>query len=108
MVRVLFSADGFEVSVGGLPADPLEERLEQRCRAQRLKTVVDTGEIGVAVGRVDLLVARLAQRRAVLGLAALLARLEVMKRDQVRGDRALAQRAGAIGPHGWREFRNAN
>ena len=41
-----------------------------------------------------LLVARLAQRRAVLGLAALLPGLEMMLRDQARRDFALAERAG--------------
>ena len=82
---------GAEVPIRLLLADPLEERLQQR-------RIAKCGEVGVAARQVrvrkrgvNLLVARPAKRSAVLGLAALLARREVVLRDETLGHESAAQ-----------------
>ena len=80
-----------EIPIWALPANPIQKRLEQRRVAQGLDAVVQPRQVRVAERRVHLLVARLAERRAMLGLAAFLPGLEMMLGDQARRDSALAE-----------------
>jgi hypothetical protein len=82
-----------EIPIRFLSPDPPQERLELRRRAERFEAVEAAVQFLVRVRRVKLLVARLAQGGTVVRLAAALAGLEVMERDQVSGDEALAERA---------------
>ena len=71
-VRVGVGHHRSEVAIGFLLADPFEERLELRGGAEQVDAVVEPGQLGVGPGGVQLLVAGLAERRAVFRLAALL------------------------------------
>lgn len=73
---------GLEIAVGGLLADPFEKRLEQRMGAKMIDLVELAFEGAVVEDGVDLLVARLAQRHAVLSPSASRLGLEVMECDQ--------------------------
>ena len=85
---VLVGAGGVEITGGVLLADPGEERLKLGGVVQGGEIIKGFGELGVGVGRVELLVAGSAERGAVFGAAALLARGEVVQRDQPSWDMA--------------------
>src|SRR3954447_17708855 len=68
LMRVLVGHGGLEVAIALLLADPREERLELGGGAEAVQGVEALVEGLVGVGGVELLVAGLAQRRAVLGL----------------------------------------
>ncbi len=90
-VRVVVRHDRSEIAIGLLLLDPSQEWLEQRRLPQSRDRRVVLRQVGVAEDGVDLLVTWPAQWRPVLGLAALLFRFEVMKRQQVRRDLPAAQ-----------------
>jgi len=90
-VGVCVGKDRPEVPTGVLLPDPLQKRLQRDRLAEGLDRVVELGEVVVRKRRVKLLMARLAEWRAVLGLAALLHGLEVMLRDQVSRNVSLAE-----------------
>jgi hypothetical protein len=72
-------------------SNPFQKWFEQRRLAQAFNAVIRPRQVRVPKRRVHLLMTRLAQRRAVLGLTALLPGLEMMLRDQPRRDSALAE-----------------
>ena len=83
-----------EIPVRLLFSDPLQKWLKLRRFAERFERGVHPRQVVVRECRVDLLVTRLAQRHAVIGLAALLFREQVMKGDQMLGDGASTEGAG--------------
>ena len=83
-----------EVAMRVLLSDPGEEGLQLWRGSQGRKVVVEPGELRVGIRRVQLLVARPAKRRAVLGLATLLLGFEMVEGNQVPGNAALAEGAG--------------
>src|SRR5688572_238718 len=90
-LRVTVRRDRAEVAVGLLLRDPFQERLERLGLPQGREVVVELREFLVRERRVDLLVARLAQRGLVRVLAAFGFGFEVVLRDQPAGNVAAAQ-----------------
>ena len=79
-----------EITPRLLLANPFQKRLKLRRFPQRLERGIDLLQFDIRKHRVKLLVAWLAERHALLGLAAARFGVEMMQRDQVRGDLAVA------------------
>jgi hypothetical protein len=88
--------DRAEIAIRFLFADPLQKGLKLRRIAEQLDSIVEPRQFGIGPDRVKLLVARLAERRAMLGFSALLPGSQVMLRDQVARNLALTERANGI------------
>ena len=88
--------DSAEIAIRLLLADPFEERLKLRRFAQQFDSIVKPRQFRIRPRRVQLLVAGLAERRAMLSFAAFLPGGQMMLRNQRPRDMALAQRTGGL------------
>jgi hypothetical protein len=90
---------GLEVPVGGLLADPREKWLEEWVLAELMDLVEFAFERAIIENGMDLLVARPAQRHAVLRAAAAGFGLEMVERDQPTRHLALTQQTPRVIVH---------
>jgi hypothetical protein len=79
-------ANGAKIPAGLLFPDPLEKGLKFRRAPQRLDRWVELLQLNVREYCMKLLVAWLAERDALLGLAAARFGMEMMERNQPRGN----------------------
>src|SRR5207253_10965857 len=90
-IRVIVARDGAEHAARLLFANPFQEWPKLGRGTQRGEAREGARQVGVPKSCMDLLVTMPANRRAMLGLAALLARGEVMQRDQIRRNESAAE-----------------
>jgi hypothetical protein len=73
-----------KISAWLLFSDPVQKRLKLGSLTKQIQTIIRTSEIGIGISRVKLLVAGLAERRAMFGFSTFLLGPQVMQRDQPR------------------------
>src|SRR5437660_1167766 len=72
-------------------ADPFQKRLKRRRSSKRHQRRIELFQLAVREDRVQLLVARLAERRSLLRLSPARFGVKMMQRDQLRWNLAMAQ-----------------